>query len=176
MKHPLDFLPVSLQKPFFIVFLMLTLAIFGIFGILEKPLQPNGIVPFELAGTIERSQAIIDSWDGNARLTAAFGLGFDYLFMPVYALTLSLGLLLAWRDKPGRFHTVSVWLGWGALFAALFDAVENYALLHILLVGRAEAPFPQIAAICASIKFVLFILSLILGGSGLFVLKKNSKA
>lgn len=172
MKHPLEFLPLQLRRSFFFVFLALTVLIFGIFGALEKPLQPNGIVPFELAGTVERSQAIIDSWSGNARLTAAFGLGFDYLFMPVYALTLSLGLLLAWHDKPGRFHAVSVWLGWGALFAALFDAVENYALLRILLDGLAVTPFPQIAMVCAFIKFALFILSAIAAGIGVFVPKK----
>ena len=173
MKHPLEFLPFHLRKPFFFIFFALMILIFGIFGVLEKPLQPNGIVPFELAGSVERSQSIIDLWDGNARLAAAFGLGFDYLFMPVYALTLSLGLILAGQHKPSLFYTVTVWLGWGALFASLFDAIENYALLHILLGGIAETPFPQVAALCAWIKFVLFILSALLGGLGLFIPKKR---
>lgn len=173
MKHPLEFLPQPLRKPFFILFLGLTVVIFGIFAVLEKPMQPNGIVPFEVAGSVERSQAILDSWDENARLIAAFGLGFDYLFMPVYALALSLGLLLAGHEKPSRFHAVTVWLGWGALFAALFDAVENYALMKILVEGSAVVPLPQIAAVCATIKFVLFILSAALGLIGLAVPKNK---
>lgn len=173
MKHPLEFLPHPLRKPLFIFFLILTLLIFVLFGILDCQLAPYNVVSFELAFSAEKSQGILDSWDENARLVAAFGLGLDYLFMPVYALALSLGLLLAGHNKPSRFQAVTVWLGWGALLAALFDMVENYALLHILVEGSAVAPFPQMAAICAAIKFILFILCAMLGLIGLFVPKQK---
>jgi hypothetical protein len=56
-------------------------------------------------------------------------------------------------------------IGYGAFVAALFDAVENFALWRILS-GAFESNYPAIAAFCASIKFVLLIVGVIyaLGG------------
>ncbi|MFN8411809.1 MAG: hypothetical protein U0Z26_05430 [Anaerolineales bacterium] len=163
MKHPLEFIPQNLRKTLFFVFLAFTLIIFGVFRVLDQPLRtssaPNGIVSFELARTTNASQAMVNSWDDNARLFAAFGLGMDYLFMPVYALALSFGLLLAGSGKAKWLQVLTTWLGWGAILAALFDAVENYALWHILI-GTVHSSFPQVAAICATIKFILLLLGL----------------
>ena len=176
MKHPLEFLPSNLRKPFFFGFLALTLTMFGVFNILDQPLRtsaaPNGIVSYELAGSPENAQAMLTSWDENARLFAAFGLGFDYLFMPAYALALSLGLLLAGSAKPAWLQKMTAWLGWGVLFAALFDAVENYALWKILT-GSVNSSFPLIAAVCANIKFVLLILGLLVAIAGAFIKKQS---
>ncbi len=164
MSHPLEFLPNNLRKPFFYVFFALTLIIFGVFRQLDQPLRnasaPSGIVSFELARTVDSSQRIADSWNADARLVAAFGLGLDYLFMPVYALALSLGLLLTLDNKPAQYRSFAALMGWGAFAAALFDSVENYALWHVLTNG-AVSPYPQISALCATIKFTLLILGLI---------------
>jgi hypothetical protein len=169
MNHPLNFIPQNLRKSMFYVFLALTIAIFGIFRILDQPLRtaaaPNGIVSFELARTVAASQAMVDSWDANARLFAAFGLGFDFLFMPVYALALSLGLLLAIGEKKNWYAAFAVWMGWGVFAAAIFDSVENYALWHILI-GGAISPYPAIAAWCATFKFTLLIVGLVTALSG----------
>lgn len=164
MRHPLKFIPQTLRKPLFYFFFVFMLVIFGVFRPLDVPLQtpaaPNGIVSFELARTLDSSQSIIQSWDSNARLVAAFGLGFDYLFMPVYALALSLGLLLAGNGKVTWYHNLTTWLGWGAFVAGLFDMVENYALWRSLI-GSLDPMFPQIAAFCATIKFILLIAGLL---------------
>jgi hypothetical protein len=165
MPHPLEFLPPNLRKPFFYFFLALTLSTFVVFRFLDEPLQPNGIVSFELAGNADSAQRMVDSWDADARLFAAFGLGFDYLFMPIYALALSLGLLLARGQNPSRYHSFANLMGWGALAAALFDAVENYALWHTLT-QNAISPYPQLAATCAVIKFALLILGFIAAAAG----------
>jgi len=163
MRHPLEFLPMNLRKPLFYFFLLLTLVIFRVFSVLDQPLRtsaaPNGIVSFELARTLDEAQSILTSWDENARLFAAFGLGFDYLFMLVYAAALSLGLLLAGANKTGWYSSLTNWLGWGAFIAAFFDAVENYALWQILT-GNISPSLPQLASICASLKFVLLIIGL----------------
>ena len=160
MRHPLEFIPLHLRKPLFYFFFIFTLVIFGIFGQLDQPLRtseaPDGIVSFELARTLDNSQAMINSWDSNARLFAAFGLGLDYLFMPVYAMALSLGLLLAGHEKTNWYHTLTIWLGWGAFAAAFFDAVENYAL-WLTLTGNVGSSFPQVAALCAMIKFIFLM-------------------
>ena len=163
MQHPLEFIPQHLRRPMFYVFLALTVLIFGIFRFLDQPLRtdsaPNGIVSFELAGNQNTSQAIVDSWDTHAWLYATFGLGFDYLFMPVYALALALGLMLTMNGRAGWYMTAAAWLGWGALMAPLFDAVENFALWKQLTVG-VFSPYPQLAAFCATLKFILLIAGL----------------
>ncbi len=164
MQHPLNFIPSALRKTLFYSFFALTIAIFGVFRLLDQPLRtdaaPSGIVSFELAGQTKSAQAMIDSWDANARLFAAFVLGLDYLFMPAYALALSLGLLLAIIDRKNRYGAFAAWMGWGVLAAALFDAVENYALWRELI-GPVVDPFPQIAAFCATVKFILLIAGLV---------------
>ena len=174
MKHPLGSLPSSSRKPLFFAFLAGTLILFAVFQVLDTPLQtpaaPNGIVSFELAGTPEKAFQILVSWEPasdeapiavpKGKLYAAFGLGLDYLFMPVYATALALGILLAAGRHGGWFATLGAWLGWGAYAAAIFDAVENYALARMLLVNEIRSPYPQMAAYSASIKFGLLLLGL----------------
>jgi hypothetical protein len=182
MQHPLNFLPTRVRKQLFFAFLAGTLILFAVFWVLDAPLQtpaaPNGIVSFELAGTPFQAQAILDSWRVTGLLVsdvagepapgmfsraisfAAFGLGIDYLFMPVYATALALGILLAAGRHQGWVLTLGAWLGWGAYAAALFDAVENYALARMLLMNEVWSPYPEIAAFCASVKFALLLLGL----------------
>ena len=182
MKHPLEAIPSSSRKPIFFTFLAGTLILFAVFRVLDAPLRtstaPNGIVSFELAGTPFQAQAIIDSWHEMAYLLssvegeplpgfvsraysfAAFGLGIDYLFMPVYATALALGILLVAGRHKGWFATLGAWLGWGAYAAALFDAVENFALWKVLL-GAVFSAWPSVASVCASVKFGLLVLGLV---------------
>ena len=163
MRHPLDFLPAPNRKPLFLTLLAATLILFAIFRVLDTPLQtaaaPNGIVSFELAGTPAAAQTMVDSWDARARQFAAFGLGLDYLFMPVYALALSLGILLAAGRHTDWFAPLGAWLGWGALAAPLFDATENFSLWKFLL-GHVAVFWPRLAAVCATMKFTLLLLGL----------------
>lgn len=181
MKHPLEFVHISHRKRFFFLFLTLTAVIFGIFRFLDQPLRtdaaPNGIVSFELAGTPQSARAITDSWRLQSLLLssvadqpdpnivnipysyAAFGLGLDYLFMPAYALALAFGTLLVTQKHTGWLNSLAVVAGYGAFAAAMFDAVENFALWQVLL-GVYESGYPALAAFCALIKFGLLIFGL----------------
>ncbi len=160
IKHPLEFVTPSFRLRLFLIFIVLTIAGFGIFQILDQPLRtsvaPSGIVSFELAGSSEKARAMLDSWNAQAQLNNAFGLGFDFLFMPVYAIALSLGVLLVCSRRPGIWPALGAILGWGALAAPVFDTFENMALFTILL-GNPFSPYPQIAAGCATIKFTLIV-------------------
>lgn len=196
MSHPLEFVSNEYRKRFFFTFLFLTIFLFGIFRFLDAPLRtpasPNGIVSFELARTPAQAQAIVDVWSGRTIIYsdgenqnavtaqpgetftytpipiihASLGLGIDYLFMPLYAFALSFGTLLAAGKHSGWFRLLGTVAGYGAFAAALFDAVENYALIKVLL-GVVESPYPEISFYCASIKFGLLIFGLLyaLGGS-----------
>ena len=189
MKHPLESIPSSSRKFLFFAFLVGTLILFAIFRVLDAPLQtpaaPKGIVSFELAGTSEKAFQILVSWkpvvqsgppmviQPSGKLFAAFGLGIDYLFMPVYATALTLGILLAASRHEGWFAAIGAWLGWGAYAAAIFDAVENYALARMLLMNQIWLPYPQMAAISATIKFGLLALGLIYALVGWLWPKEN---
>ena len=175
MSHPLGFLPLRVRKRLFFTFLFVTLVLFAVFRVLDQPLRtdaaPDGIVSFELAGDAQTARLITDSWKrASLQLSttgspnpdivnvpyafAAFGLGLDYLFMPVYALALGFATLLAAQKHTGVLRSMAVAAGYGAFAAALFDAVENYALFQMLL-GAFDTDYPTIAAFCAIVKFGL---------------------
>jgi hypothetical protein len=164
MNHPLEFVPEAARKPIF-----LTLILFGVFRVLDIPLRtpaaPNGTVSLELAGGVERTNHMLASWSREGNLGAAFGLGLDYLFMPVYAFALAFGTLLAADRHEGWLKSLGAVAGYGAFAAAVFDAVENFALFQILL-NRPQSPYPEIALYCALVKFGLLIAGLVyaLGG------------
>jgi hypothetical protein len=169
MHHPLVFVPPEKRKPLFFTFLALTFILFAVFRVLDQPLRtsaaPNGIVSYELAGSPAGAESILASWDARAQIFAAFGLGIDYLFMPAYSLALALGVLLAAGKFKGLMKSLGAAAGWGAVGAALFDAVENYALWRILI-GEITSPYPEIAALCASVKFFLLAFGILYGLAG----------
>ena len=170
MNHPLGFVRTDIRKLLFFAFLAGTLGLFAVFRVLDAPLgtpaAPNGIVSFELAGNVEATTEILLSWDERADLFAAFGLGIDYLFMPVYATALALGILLAAGRHPGWFAALGAWLGWGGYAVAVFDAVENYALARMLLMNEVWSPYPQVAAYSATVKFGLLAVGLFFALAG----------
>jgi hypothetical protein len=193
MQHPLESISIPYRKRFFFTFLFLALVIFAIFRVLDQPLRtdaaPNGIVSFELAGDPITAKAITDSWKqlsillsavagkpnpdivNTPYVLAAFELGLDYLFMPLYALAFAFGTLLVSQKHQGWIQSLAILAGYGAFAAALFDAVENYSLLNVLL-GAYQSSYPAIAAFCASAKFGLLIIGLLVGLMGWILPKK----
>lgn len=178
MRHPLEFVPQEARKRLFFTLLILTLSLFAIFRILDTPLQtdyaPSGIVSFELAGTPQNAAHIVLTWSAEAMLNAAFGLGIDYLFMPVYAFALAFGTLLAAGRHAGWLKSLGAVAGYGAFAAALFDAVENYALFQVLL-GAFDSSYPMLAAVCATVKFGLLAFGLVVAVAG-GVIPRSAKA
>jgi len=175
MEHPLESIPQESRKRFFITFLFLTLILFAIFRLLDKPLQtdyaPNGIVSFELAFSPQDAAHMVLTWSEQALLNASFGLGIDYLFMPVYAFALAFGTLLAAGRHGGWFRSLGAAAGYGAFAAPLFDAVENYALFQVLS-GAFNSSYPMIAAACATIKFLLLVMGLLCATVGGVIQKR----
>jgi hypothetical protein len=163
------------------LFLVATFAIWGVSLLVNAPLTtrtaPSGIVSFEVAGTLDRASAILQSWGERQRLLAAFGLGLDYLFLCTYSTFFALACYSAGeaaRAVGSRMASLSTPLAWGQWVAALFDAVENAALL-LLLLGEAARPYlAEIASFCASVKFALIGAGLIfiIWGTGLRTLEE----
>lgn len=116
-----------------------------------------GIIPFELAGTAERANRIIDAWGSDGRRAARRSLLLDYAFPPTYAGLQALGCTATGdRYRAGGRSALAAGggpLAWGQLAAAGFDYVENTALL-LILAGR-NGRLPVLARRAALVKFAL---------------------
>jgi hypothetical protein len=159
LSHPLAAIPPVKRARVFVPSLIATLFITFLFRFIG-PAQPT-IVDFELAGSVEKAQTIINAWSETDRIRAGFSLGFDYLYMPVYSTTIALACIMAAGVRQRRvWQTLGALLAWSLWSAALCDAVENLALFTELLGGNVT-PYPQVAQICATIKFGLILLGLV---------------
>jgi len=167
MHHPLENIRSSVRDRMIIPLIGLSLLLFMALNLAGQPLvtpaAPFGIVSFELARNVTQAQTILNSWDEAAQLRAAFSLGLDYLFIPLYAITLTLTCLWAVRfqRERRRFPTWLVTIGlpgvilaWTQSLAAGLDIIENIALARMLF-SVVTPPWPQIASLCATIKFSL---------------------
>jgi hypothetical protein len=159
--------------------IVLTIVLQAVNAPLKTPAAPQGIVSYEFAGTTAAAQGILDSWDVDARAHAGFSLGLDYLYMPIYALTIGLACAWAARGLGRRMR----WLGslgralaFGLGLAALLDATENYALTTMLFSAAAD-PWPAVARWCATGKFALIITGLfcVLIGFVLWLMTRRSR-
>ncbi len=172
MPHPWASLPAHRRRPVFGVLLALTLVVMAVLNLVDGPLKtkaaPQGIVSFELAGNVSTASDIVQSWTPAALPHAGFSLGFDFVFMVAYALTIGLACLWAAEVLGERYPwaaRLGVGLAWGQVLAALLDATENVALL-VTLLDAPRAPWPQIAAWCAGPKFGLVLLGLLYAALG----------
>ncbi len=143
-----------------------------IFGVVGAPLTtlaaPQGILSYELAGTPAEAQAILDSWDARAQLIAAFTLGLDYLFMPVYSTALAIACAYAgkaMRTRGWRLGALAAGVALAQWLAPCFDAVENVALTAMLVNG-VSLPWPAVSAAFATIKFALILAGLAYSTAG----------
>lgn len=169
MRHPLQIIPRARQWPVFLALLVTTFALTVLLQVVDRPLRsataPYGIVSFEFAGAVSAAQAIVQSWSPTARSYAGYSLGLDYSYMLAYALTIGLACLmagdaLAWRGL--SLADLSIPLAWAAVAAAALDAVENLCLA-VLLFGRLDDPWPQVAWWCAAAKFALISAGILYG-------------
>ena len=167
VKSPIQSLSHNIQLRLFTVFAIMTLLLLVIISYTGSPLNteaaPMGIVSFELAGSGSRTEAILSSWDWNAKLHAAFSLGLDFLFIPAYVAAFSLGCSLSsWsvRSRSWPLAGTGNLLVWGVILAGLLDVIENASLLVILL-GKVTSLWSRLASLCAGIKFGLLFLALV---------------
>lgn len=122
---------------------------------LKNEIASNGIVSFELAGSLPNSINILDSWDTNAKLYAGISLGFDYLFMLVYSLLLYVLVKhISSKFTNTSLHKFGNFLAGAMLLSGILDAIENYALIQLYL-GNLKQIFSTIAYYTASIKFLI---------------------
>jgi len=180
ISNPFSWLSAQSQKSALVFFGISTLMLLITLSIVDQPLKnadSGGIIAYELAGSFDRSQEMLNSWDHNAKLYAAFSLGIDYLFMVAYSLFLALSIFKLSQNFVGRKEWLSrlgIYLTWAQFAAACFDAIENYFLFRLLLGSQTEI-FSALAFYSSSIKFILIILGLIYIATALILRKRRIK-
>lgn len=143
------------------LFIISTLLLSAVLQVIGRPLQtaaaPAGIISFEFAGTLENAQQMLASWDQGQRVRAGLSLGLDYLFLVLYSTAIALAAFRVagtWQRSRPLLATAGVWLGYAQWLAAVLDAVENVALIYLLL-GSHNTLWPPLAWGCAAVKFLL---------------------
>jgi len=121
-------------------------------------ISPNGIVSFELAKELSNSNEIINAWSTTAKSTAGLSLGFDFLFLLIYASFISRLVILI--NNRLFIKSKSIFLKQFLILlpfiAAFFDILENIALIKLLL-GDLQQIWSSLAYYFAVIKFGLLI-------------------
>lgn len=150
--------------------LIATLVLLAALLLINQPLKMGsahqGIVSFQLAGNAEQALAIVQSWGDEGLQRAKLSLWLDFLFIPVYCLTLILLTRHCTLDRPGiRERTAARWIRALFVTAGLADVTEN-----VLLLNNLNSPTDAIslaAAISALAKFT----ALTLGIAGLVIVR-----
>jgi hypothetical protein len=151
-----------------------TLIIGGLMLLLDVELRtrgaPLGMVSLQLAGGTQTAKRIVmNEWSFEHRIEAAFGLGFDFLFICSYATWLYLGCLWSANRWQGQNETRAGWIrgaAWLSVAAAGFDVVENIVLFDFIH-SDGKSPAYPIAYWCALVKFLLIAIVLSAYASGL---------
>jgi len=121
---------------------------------LKTPVTPYGIISFEFCGFTLSCQPALESWKNSGQIFAMLSLGLDYLFLVLYPALIATGLVLMTSKLTGTLAAINKMVVFSCVVISLCDAIENYALIQIIL-SQSEDSYGMIAAVFASIKFAL---------------------
>ncbi len=119
---------------------------------------PRGIVGYELAGSATGADHYLTAWRNSGALeTAKVSLGVDFAFLLAYPLMFATGIGLLLRTPASTwFDRAGALLRRGVLLCIPLDASENLALWRMIDHGASDG-MARLAAVCATIKFLLVI-------------------
>ena len=159
IPHPFQIIAHAGNAASLVILMILTATIMFISALIAEPLKtdtaPKGIISLELARDAEEVNQILNSWAEN-RKYAIFSVGFDYLFIVFYSITIALACVYAssvFVKQSSLWANIGIALAWGAFLAGLLDVVENFALYKMLF-GSSKEIWPKISRPCAQIKFL----------------------
>jgi hypothetical protein len=139
---------------------------------------PLSVSSFGTAWSLARAREMMASWDERARLSGAFGIGFDFLNLAVYSTTVAMAC--AWVAQSFRaagrawLGAAGVLLAWGQWAAVLFGTVQNAVMMSLLL-GAGEEPWLHASYWCTILKLALLIIGPAYAALGALVLLKAGR-
>lgn len=164
MVHPFSSIQYPCRWYLLTVFFIITVALAWVLRCQGTPLQSasdvatRGILSYEFSWNESTAKAILKSWN---KLTGVIQiqLKLDYVFLLFYPLLFSLACgMLADSTHSTVRASIGSTLSWVVLFSGVFDAVENYALLDMIVYGASET-MAKTAGGFAEAKFLLLILA-----------------
>ncbi|MBL0173384.1 MAG: hypothetical protein IPP90_22385 [Gemmatimonadaceae bacterium] len=140
--------------------LILMLQLRGFDETLRTVDTPGGIVGYELAWSATQASTYLDAWRlADALEIAKVSLGIDFAFLLAYPLMFATGVALLLRVPPAvTFDRVGAVLRRAVLLCIPLDATENLALWRMIDHGASDT-LAHLAAACASVKFLLVIVT-----------------
>jgi hypothetical protein len=116
-----------------------------------------GIVSFEVAGTEEEAQEILEDWGEQGRDDARVSIYADFPYLIAYSVFLAVGCTIAAerlaRRGMNRLARIGPMLGWTMFLAGAFDVIENLAMLQVI--DGETATWPGVALYAAIPKFAI---------------------
>jgi hypothetical protein len=165
MRHPLEAVPHEARRRVLVPLLGATALILAAWLVAVAPMSneraPLSVSSFGTAWTVERARWMMESWDERARISGAFGIGFDFLQLVVYPATFALAC--AWvaqslRTKGRkRLAAACVLVAWGQWLAALCGTIQN-AVMMALLLGSSPEGWLKVSYFCTILKLLLLSL------------------
>lgn len=146
----------------FTVVIILIVVMRYIDAIIQNSGSSSGIISLELAKNVSKSEAILTSWNALSKTAAGMSMGFDFLFLIVYSLFISI-LIHTVNEKlwkKSKIYLIGVLLIWLTFLAAFFDIIENISLMQLLL-NDLQQKWSSIAYYSAIFKFSLLTLGLL---------------
>ena len=165
MRHPFERVPRAARARLFLPLLAAALLVLLTWVLTVAPMSneraPLSVSSFGMAGSLERAREMIASWDERARLSGAFGIGFDFLNLVVYSTTTAMACAWVaqsfWEAGRRRVSSAGVLLAWGLWAAVLFGTVQNAVMMSLLL-GSGGEMWLKVSYWCTLLKLVLLTL------------------
>ena len=146
----------------------LGIGVFALLALLDTRLKAlTGVDTADLAGfsSAAQFQLAFHAWAPEPYAArAGFNLGFDYLLMPLYAMSFFYSGVIAaegFAPLPGSLRHIILALVWVPVAGAVADAAEN-ALHMTMLLGGANDTLAALAAGASRIKNVALLVGLAL--------------
>ncbi len=142
------------------LFAFISFALGAIDSGLKTSATPHGIVSFEFCAFTSSCEQALSQWGPGGQALAMLSLGLDYLYLLVYPGLMALALLLVAPRVPFGLMRRTRLAAWSCLAIGLADALENYALIRVILDESGDGCGVW-AGLFATIKFALLGLVLL---------------
>jgi hypothetical protein len=138
---------------------LMAIAALVVLGVLDSRLKAAtgfGVVDLQEMNDAMGYKRALAAWIAREHsVTAGFSLGFDYLFMPLYAISFYFSAMIAreaFTPKRGVYRRTMDYLGYVPFLGAFADAAEN-ALEYSALTGSTTDGTAQAAFLASNIKW-----------------------
>jgi hypothetical protein len=152
---------------------LMAIAAFAVLIVIDTRLKTAtgfGTADLQKLSSADQFKAVFAAWIARQHAAAAgFALGFDYLFMPLYAMAFYFSAILAreaFAPKRGALRRLIDYLGFVPLIGALADATEN-ALEYSMLSGTPDDATAYTAFIATNVKWSCVFVGLALLVAGI---------